>query len=135
MRPRPVVRLAAVSLPLFGCAEVSAPTLSGIEQDIFVPRCNTAGCHDVTGRAGRLDLTPGTAYAQLVDVSAQNVGAVEDGLVRVVPGRSEASFLVQKLEDHLPVAYGVRMPVGAGPLTASEVSRVRAWVDAGARDD
>ncbi len=128
---------ALVALPLVACggAAERAPTLSEIEREIFVPRCNTAGCHDVTGKAGRLDLTPGTAFGQLVGVPAKNVGAVDDGLVRVVAGRAGESFVVRKLEAHVPVAYGVRMPVGAAPLTDAEVARVREWIDAGAHDD
>ncbi len=124
-------------LPLAACggAAAPAPSLSELERQIFVPRCNTSGCHDVTGKAGSLDLTPGTAYGQLVGVAARNVGAVDDGLVRVVAGRSDESFLVRKLEAHVPVAYGVRMPIGGEPLTTAEAERVRAWVDAGARND
>jgi hypothetical protein len=134
VRRRPLVFLL---LPVVACggAGVPAPTLSAIERDIFVPRCNTAGCHDVTGKAGSLELTPGTAHGQLVGVAAKNVGAIDDGLVRVVAGRSDESFLVRKLEAHVPVAYGVRMPIGGEPLTTSEVDRVRAWVDGGARND
>jgi hypothetical protein len=129
--------LLVLLLPVVACggSTAPAPTLSEIERAIFVPRCNTAGCHDVTGKAGSLDLTPGTAYGQLVGVPARNVGALDEGLVRVVAGRSDESFLVRKLESHLPVAYGVRMPIGGEPLTTAEVELVRAWVDAGAKDD
>ena len=117
------------------CAGEPAPKLSQLERELFVPRCNTAGCHDVSGKAGSLELTPGIAHGQLVGVAAKNVGAVDDGLVRVVPGRSDDSFLVLKLGAHLPVAYGVRMPIGEEPLTEADVERVRAWVNAGAVDD
>jgi hypothetical protein len=130
-----VVPSLSLSLSLAACGRPPSPTLSAIERDIFVPRCNTAGCHDVSGRAGSLELTPGVAHGQLVGVAARNIGAVDDGLLRVVPGRADDSFLVRKIEAHVPVAYGVRMPIGSPALTAAEVAHVRAWVDAGAIDD
>ena len=127
--------LPLVLVPPLLAACATPPRLSEIERGIFVPRCNAAGCHDAGGRAGSLDLTPGRAWASLVNVPARNVGAVEEGFVRVVPGRADLSFLILKLGTHVPVAWGVRMPVGGTPLAQDEVDRISAWIDAGAADD
>jgi hypothetical protein len=127
--------VAMVHVAACGGGGPAAPTLSMLEKELFQPRCNAAGCHDAGGRAGGLELTPGASYAGLVNVPARNVGAVEEGLVRVVPGDPGRSFLVAKLEAHLPVAWGVRMPIGRPPLSSEELGRVRAWIQAGADDD
>lgn len=125
-------RLVAV-LVLSACG--LDPKLSVLEEKLFVPRCNTSGCHDAGGKAGQLDLTPGKAFAQLVNRPALNVGASDDALLRVKPGDPDHSFLVLKLRDHVPVAYGVRMPANGAPPTADELAAVAAWVEGGAPND
>lgn len=110
------------------------PKLSVIDERVFVPRCATAGCHDDGSKVGQLVFGPGRTYGQLVGVPAKNVGAMDDGLLRVKPGDADASFLLTKVRDHVPVRYGVRMPPN-DPLTDDEIAAIEAWINAGAPND
>ena len=102
---------------------------------IFYSRCT--GCHHAgtTGRAPEVS-------------SADTLVGIESslpGVVLVVPGDPDASYLYRKLEGtHADVCAsrgldamrcGDRMPggVGAAPLGDDELAIVRAWIEGGAR--
>jgi hypothetical protein len=120
-------------LLLAGCG--LDPKLSVLEAKVFVPNCSTSGCHSAEAKAGQLDLSPGHAYAQLVNVPSENVGPKDDGLLRVKPGDPDASFLVVKVRPHLPISYGIPMPSGKPPLTQDELDALAEWVRLGAATD
>ena len=116
-------------------ARLESPYLE-IDEVLEIARDGAAaGCHDDGARAGQLVLGPGRSHAQLVGVAAKNVGAVDDGLLRVKAGDSEASFLVIKVRDHVPVRYGVRMPWTGDALTDDGTAAIEAWIDNGAPND
>ncbi|MFM2162711.1 MAG: hypothetical protein RLZZ383_2223 [Pseudomonadota bacterium] len=121
-----LVALVAVT----GCGE-PAPTFSGEIAPIFARNCTTAGCHAPPVEAG-LDLSPGLAWSQLVDVPSTQAPSV----LRVVPGDAEASYLYRKLAStHIEAGgSGTLMPPGFG-LANNEVAIVAAWIEAGALDD
>lgn len=100
---------------------------AAIEAEILVPRCAAQpGCHQGGAPAGGLDLEAGRAHANLVGVKA---GRRPDRL-RVAPGDPAASYLVERLT---PGHDTPLMPVGADPLPAAELERIRAWIQEGAR--
>lgn len=118
-KSEPVVR--TVSVP------VSVPRFADLTP-IFANACST--CH---GTNGGLNLAPSSAYANLVDVTAQN--PICNTLKRVAPGNPEASALVRKISG---TTCGDRMPRSNPTYFADNpglVVRVRSWVAAGAAND
>ena len=99
--------------------------LSRVQTQIFDTRCTQ--CHGLFARGG-LDLRPGIAHGQLVNVSSS-----QSTVTRVVPGDPEASYLVHKLDGRASIA-GSRMPQGGSFLTTTEMELVRGWIRAGAPD-
>lgn len=104
-----------------------APTFAEV-QTLFDQHC--ISCHTV---GSALDLTAGTAYANLV---AQPAPASEScGGVLVVPGSPEASYLYIKLSNAHPCS-GQQMPrtdIYSIPLPQCLQQLVRDWIAGGAR--
>jgi hypothetical protein len=106
--------------------------LGRIQTEIFSPTCAAEGCH-VLGGAGPMPLTDaGTSYQSLVDVLAENGMARSAGKKRVVAGRPEQSFLMQKLTRQLQYGEGDPMPQNAPPLTGEQIELIRLWISQGA---
>jgi hypothetical protein len=99
------------------------PDIATIQKTVFVPRCNTAGCHNKADQAASLDLESPAPDTQLIDVAAQQCG----GQIRVRPGDPDHSYLIDKLAAAQP-ACGIRMPNGASGLAADDVLCIRTWV-------
>lgn len=94
-----------------------------IEQRVFAVSCATAGCHAGNEPASGLDLSAGRAYAQLVGVSSLN----NPSMKRIDPGSSATSAVIGQLRRTLSPA----MPP-SGPIAASVIDSIAAWIDAGA---
>jgi hypothetical protein len=114
------------------------PTLSSIQAEIF-DKAGASGsqactsCHTNAGRTpdGGLNLTAGASYGALVNVSSGE----KPGLMRVLPGNPDNSYLVHKLEG-TPAIVGVRMPLSGPPhLTDGEILVIRRWIALGAQND
>lgn len=113
------------------------PTFSSIQNDIFSApdsegrRAACTSCHtNVGGRApaGGLNLTGSGAHAALVNRAS--VGKA--GAVLVVPGDSENSYLIHKIEGRAGIV-GQRMPRTGGPyLTDGQVLIIKRWINEGA---
>ncbi len=54
--------------------------------------------------------------------------------LRVDPGKPDDSYLVQKLRGSSSINGG-RMPLGAPPLAADEISGIVEWIENGAREN
>ena len=109
-------------------------TLSGDVQPIFTQSCAFAGgCHAGTSPAQNQNLSPGLAYANIVNVPANEAS----GLRRVRPGQPDSSYLVHKIQGTQATVGGSggRMPLGDTPLTAAQISRIRAWISLGAKNN
>ena len=112
---------------------VGAATLAQVQASIFTPRCTL--CHDGSQPPngflpGSMNLTAGATFASLV-----NVASVERaGVLRVVPGNPDASYLVHKLEGAAGIV-GQRMPFGGPFLDAAAMAQVRSWIAAGATNN
>jgi mono/diheme cytochrome c family protein len=144
MRAVWAVPAAAVALGLglvAGCGgaedEAATPTTApvaevrfGQVQQFFDRHC--VACHPSVNPS--LDLRPGRSYRDIVGVPAVEA----PGLVRVVAGDPEASFLYQKVQGvpglgDIP-GIGTRMPPMAPRLPESEIRILRDWIAAGAKN-
>jgi hypothetical protein len=72
------------------------------------------------------------AYANIVCVAANE----RPGMMRVRPFEPDSSYLVHKIAGTQGTVggSGERMPLGGTPLTAAQVSLIRAWITQGARN-
>jgi hypothetical protein len=123
----------------------TCPTLqasySSIDSNLFLVSCGTSGnialnCHSTVGAASAsfLDLTA-DAYPRLVNRTAVNPLGDAKGLVLVIPGDPDNSFLVQKLR--LTTAFdphlGSGMPANApGSICQTSIDTVAQWIRDGA---
>jgi hypothetical protein len=125
------VLLAATALaggtPTGATPPAAAPRFSADIVPILRTRC--AVCHLTGEEAGNMSLVPDAAYESLVGVKSPTTG-----LVRIVPGKPDESYLIMKLEGtHLAKGgTGTRMPFGAEPLSADFIKLFRDWIAAGA---
>jgi hypothetical protein len=93
-------------------------------QAILVGNC--APCH-TTGASGGLKLDPAdVAYASLVN---HNAGAADcSSQVRVIPGDSQNSYLMAKLQN-APGICGAAMPRNRPPLGEQDLQTIADWID------
>ncbi|MBQ38849.1 MAG: hypothetical protein CME04_20880 [Gemmatimonadaceae bacterium] len=104
-------------------------------QPVLTTSCAVSGCHTgetlaFGGFSGAgLILFAGQSLEQLVGV----VSKLDKDRLRVVPGNSAESLLVQKLERADGVGSG--MPLGSDPLTAEMIQLIKDWIDQGALPD
>lgn len=124
------------------CEQRFDSTFAMVEQLVFERRgCTSVTCHSGAAPAGGLDLTPGVAYDQLVDVPPQSVAREQHpGLARVVPSNKARSLLWLNLAGAtLPGLWQAPlrpMPIGGlAPLTTAELELVQLWIENGATRD
>lgn len=104
-------------------------TLQEIQDTIFTPHCAIGTCHDAGSVTENLNLSAGTAYSQLV-----NVSAVENpAKLRVNPGNPDDSFLVTKIQGPPPGEGNPMPPPGQLPLSADQIQLIRNWILQGAK--
>lgn len=127
------LRFVVAGLLLGAAAQpgLAAPSFSKDVIPLLKTRC--AVCHLTGSEAGKMGLAPAAAYGNLV-----NVKSIEaTGMMRVVPGKPDDSYLVAKLEGkHIAKGgIGARMPFGAPPLPQEQIDMIRDWIKAGAKKD
>lgn len=119
----------------------SDPVVQSMRVSVTVPRYGTdiqpvwrdAGCTGCHPSSGNLNLTAGSSYTNLVNVTA-GVAACNT-LKRVLPQKPDDSALVRKLEG---TTCGTRMPRNNQRYfdqNPSLLVRVRSWIAAGALND
>jgi hypothetical protein len=113
-------------------ANQSVATLDLCRNNIFIPTCSTTSCHSSLRATGGLVLDGFNAYANLVDVLAENPAARAAGKRRVVPGKPEESFLYQKVTGQLGPEEGDPMPQTGAILPPGQVELIRQWILNGA---
>jgi hypothetical protein len=106
-----------------------AATFSQVRDDVLVPTCALSTCH-AAGSANGMELVAGSEYEALVNVAS--IAAAGETLV--VPGDSDGSYLVDKLEDADNIV-GSPMPPPFGGLDPAQIQMIRDWIDAGALDN
>ena len=104
-----------------------ASSLSSIQSQIFTPKC--AGCHGNAVKQADLNLASGSSFASLV-----NAKSTQASMTLVVPGNSNDSYLIHKLEGRSGIS-GDRMPKGGPFLTDAEVKSISDWIAGGALDN
>jgi hypothetical protein len=121
------------------CSEHFDSTFALVEKVIFERRdCTSATCHSGALPAGGLDLSPGVAWDNLIDVPVQTVSTDQyPGLARVVPGNKKRSLLWLNLASAtLPSLWQAplrSMPLGGlPPLGSDELELVQLWIEHGA---
>ncbi len=117
-------------------AEPSGTTLTHLREAVFVPGCIFSSCHDAKLPTAGLDLQGPELHAALL---GHKVAAGVD-IPLIAPGDPDGSWLYQIVSRCEPQdADGdVRrpMPYNAPTLLPDEhVAALRAWIEAGARDD
>jgi hypothetical protein len=110
-----------------------------IQKMVFTPSCALSGCHasekEYTFQEHKLVLRDGVAYANLINVSPENLHAQHDGLKRVDPGNPENSLLWHKLHctgGSQTLHYGNLMPLGTEPLSQGKLDYIKKWIESGA---
>jgi hypothetical protein len=126
--------LAFLLLTTFACTpEGEAPaSMARVQEEVFDVGCNVSTCHSATAQAGDLVLEAGTSHEQLVDVPAFQQQAAAEGVIRVVPGDPDASFLITKCRGGIDSIYGEPMPWGGGMLDEDRLELLREWILDGA---
>jgi len=103
-----------------------------VRDNVLEPHCAMfTQCHRGGNPAGRLDLTAGASYADLVGVDAYTV----PGWKRVVAGDPSASYLLVRLGAAVgPIPDGgMTMPPESPLLCSGLLEATRRWVASGAR--
>src|SRR5690606_4008230 len=85
-------------------------TFQRIQAEVFDVSCSSDTCHSNVGRAGGLILEAGYSWDQLYNHTPANPFAANRGMMRVMPGQPDHSFLLAKLTDRLAAGEGLSMP-------------------------
>jgi hypothetical protein len=110
-----------------GSASVS---FSADVQPVFTARCATNGCHKGVKPQEGLNMTAGSAYGALVNVTAAQCN---DGRKRVLPGDPGQSYIVNKLLG-TGMCFGTKMPK-LGAVPEGELAAITNWICGGALDN
>ncbi len=99
-------------------------------QPIFNDSCVV--CHQGTGGPAKLNLEPGSAYKNMV-----NVASSESPLIRVAPGAPDKSYLLNKLRGTQSQVggSGAQMPYNASPLAQVQIDLIEKWISQGAQNN
>jgi hypothetical protein len=110
-------------------------SLSAIRDEVFIPTCTFSSCHGQSGQAAGLNLTAGDLHSQLLNHDVRDTA-----MPLVDPGDPDNSWLWHALatcEPETPEGDArSHMPRNAPVLLDAEiVTKVRAWIQAGAPDN
>lgn len=130
--------------------KVYGTTLTAIRKETLKPSCVFMPCHSDMGKAvaGGMSFEDNYSNEQIRAMLLSPARAFpNDGIMRVVPGKPDDSFLMQKLEayadgfkgracDALPEVTGELCPDKKGPCSAclSPMPRADVALEQGARD-
>ena len=99
-------------------------TFTYLQDNVFTPLC--VGCHGNTAPQGKLDLSPGNSYANLI-----NRASTSSSLLRVKPGDSQNSYLMVRLRGE----GGKTVMPPAGRLETALIDSIAAWINREAPQD
>lgn len=85
------------------------------------------GCHTGANPAQGLNLSSGSSYSGLVNVTASECN---DGRKRVLPGHPSQSYLLDKLMG-VDLCFGTKMPK-LGMLSGAQIQTISDWICTGA---
>lgn len=95
-------------------------------QPIFDANCSSGNCH-IGATAGGLNLDPGAAYGNIVNVPALQNSSTS----LITPNDPDSSYLFQKLLENGNF-FNMRMPNNRPPLSDEEIELIRTWILEGA---
>ncbi len=104
------------------------PTFSEIQANVFTPTCATSTCHSGGAPSAGLNLESANSYTMLVGIPSSQ----DAGVMRVLAGNPDSSYLVQKLEG---TASGGGIMPPSGALDQATIDTIRQWITDGAIDD
>jgi hypothetical protein len=130
LRLCPVLALTLVACPeKEGTDSASSDPMTISQVNTLLQTSCAATCHRGDEPAADLDLTPDMACADLIGVPS----TLDPSWLRVVPGHSEESLLICKVDPDCVLPEGaIKMPLGDVPLSPNTVTALAGWVDAGA---
>lgn len=121
------------------CAEATAHSdLAWIQDNIFTPSCAAfSACHmGSAAQAAGLNLEAGMAQAELVDQVAVSQGLEGMNLVLVVPGDSNASYLMTIIDHESkggrrsgPLPTAGTMPFNSPLMCVEKRDAIARWID------
>ena len=114
-----------------GSASLGAPTWTNVYAKVLSVSCTS--CHGAIHETGLVLGTKATAYASLVAVKANGAQCKNGTRTRVVANDAEASLLWTKINGTQDC--GDKMPLGGTKLSQAKIDLVKAWIEAGAKDD
>ena len=123
----PPGQTCAAGMCMCGNASVS---FSGTIEPILATQCAGNGCHGAPMPKAGLDLRAGSAYAQLVNVTANQC---DDGRLRVAPGNPAQSYLLDKILN-VDLCSGTKMPK-MGTVPDADIEAISNWICGGALDN
>lgn len=103
-------------------AEPTEPKVSYYRDIRPVFQANCQGCHQPAKQGGEYEMTD---FARLLQGG-------ESGEAAIVPGKPEASYLIQQITPHDGEAA---MPKGKPPLSETDINKITLWIQQGAKDD
>jgi hypothetical protein len=98
---------------------------SEIQKQVLTPSCATSGCHSGSSLKANLDLSEGSSYNALVNVTS----VLNPNFKRVKPGDSNNSFLIKMLRNS---GDGSSQMPPFGKLNNSVIDSIATWIDKGA---
>ncbi len=107
-----------------GAGGALVATHQSIQAHVFTPICTECHVGGAAPQGMRLDAA--NSYTMLVGVPSVEVPSIQ----RVLPGRPDDSYIIQKLEGH--AAVGARMPFGGPYLDVETIAVIRKWIADGA---
>src|SRR5512144_180446 len=136
---RGIVALALSAMAMGACGSDTAPpdappdepTLAAIRSDIFSGTCALSSCHATPTLEAKLNLRDNGLCHLLVSHSS----CLFPDKMLVVPGKPEASFLLDKLRgigldgtpDPACATSNQQMPLGQPPLSGEKLAQIENW--------
>ncbi len=108
-------------------------TLNQLQATLFTPNCT--GCHtEATPRPNGAPFSlqnVNSTHANLVN--ARSLRSVKADSIRVVPGRSDLSYLVRLVQGNGDAPTPQMPPLATGnSLTSAQIQTIQSWINAGA---
>jgi hypothetical protein len=120
-------------------APAGSATFTQVYTDVIMPNCS---CHTSASgdgvTSGKLDMTSqGSAFANLVGITAMGTGCGTSGDTRVIAGSAADSLLYRKVDpaDTAIALCGGAMPLGGSTISAADITTIKLWINTGAANN
>jgi hypothetical protein len=102
-------------------------------QPIFTASCALPGCHAGNAPQEGMNLAAGQAFANIVGVKSKEAPTLN----RIEPGDPQKSYLWHKINGTQSTVggSGARMPMGRAPLPNDPLTKIRQWIEQGAKNN